>query len=1224
MKAINKDIVRELKKSRLRFFYILAIIALGTAFFTGLKATAPSMKETAVQYFQDSRLADLHVQSGYGFKQSDIDALKQEKGAADAAGSYSMDVVTKSGEHKFVTRIMSYQGTDGMNIPELLEGRMPENENECLLEKPVKNHTTVEIGGQIEVTDESQTEDTLSHLTTRTFTVVGYVRDPLYISIERGSTNVGKGTLDNYIIVLESSFNYERYTDAWILSDATVSGVSPFSDEYDTDMDTLKAETEATGDRLNQEQYADIKKEADQKISDSEKELADAQEEFDTGIADGQAQLDDAQEQLDAAAVEIADAQSSYDSGKQKLDDSEAQYAQGLSTLQDSQSQLDASLSQLEDAESQYQAGKDKLDASEDQYAQGLAEYQSQAAAAEEKLQQARDGISQLDDGIAQAQSGIDQLNEQKQQIEDGITQLEDGISQIESGIAQLTAEIDKCQADIDEVEAALAADPGSQELQDQLETLKTQKSSLETQKQESEDQKQALEGQLAQAQAQADQVLPVIEENIATTQSTIDSLTAQRDSLQQQLDAGEAELAAGQEKLDQSRAQLDAGWAELNASREQLDSARAQYNDGKAQLDAGWAELASSRSQLDAGWAELQSGKEQLDSAVSQYQQSVDELEQGKAELADQKAEGQIKLDDAQKQIDDAKKQVSDLTVAKFYVYTRDDSAGYSGYGEDATRIGNVANVFPLFFLLVAMLVAFSTMTRMVEEERSEIGCLMALGYSRMQILKKYIVYAGLAAIIGGIGGTVFGISFFPEVIFYAYGLLYSMPSLVTVIPWDAVLGSMAVALACTVGAAAAIALYEMHAVPAELMLPKAPKPGKRVFLERITPLWNRLNFITKISSRNILRYKARFFMTVLGIAGCTALILAGFGLHDSIFSIIPSQFSNIQKFDDTVVFKDETDAAGKQDILSYMKNDDRVSGVLLASQHQMNARTSDTRTSVQTYLVVPENPDKLTDFVSLHPRKDDNNILPLESEGAVINEKTSTTLGIGIGDEITVYDDDSSFTVPVTGIMENYLQNYVYMSPQAYKAATGKDVQFNLAYMNLTPDGLNDENTLLEKLTGREEILTVTPTENLVNASNDSLSSLNLIVVVMVVSAGALAFIVLYNLTNINISERIREIATLKVLGFYPKETDRYIFRENVALSIIGMLLGLVLGVMLLNFIILTVETDIVMFGRDIFWQSYIYACALTILFTYIVNYSMVPVINRVDMVEALKSNE
>ena len=1153
-----------MKKSHLRFIYITAIIALGIAFFTGLKATAPSMEETARVYFEETKLADLHLQSDYGFKDSDLTELANVDGAYAASGSYSMDVVTQAGEKKYVTKIMSYPEEGGMNYPELLEGRLPENDSECLIEAPQTNHTGPGIGDTVEVTDESQTADTLSHLKNRTYTVVGVVRDPQYISIERGSTNVGKGTLDNYIIVDASAFDYERYTDAWIVSDATNDGVSPFSTEYDDAVAALQDKVHETGDRIVRDEYDDIRVEANQKIADSEKELADAQEEFDTQIADAQAQIDEGQAQLDDSAAQIAEAEQEYADGKAQLESGEAEYQSGYDTLEQSEAQYEAGRAELDSSQSQLDQKETELADGQTQYEAGLAQYNEQAA----QLDPLKDGIAQLDDGIAQADAGIAQLTE-------GI----DGLEQLITGLEQ-------------QIAALPEDDPQLAGLQTQLAQAQAQKTALEEQK--------------TQAQTQRD------------------TLAAQRDSLQQQLDEAEALLAPAKQQLEETKAQLDAGREAIEQGKAELEAGYAQLADSRAQLDAGWQTLNDSRAQLDAGWQTLADSRAQLDDGIAQYEEGVAELEDARNELETSRRDGQTQLDDAQQKIDDAKKQVADLTAGKFYVSNRDDNPGYSGYGEDAVRINNVGNVFPMFFLLVAALVAFTTTTRMVEEQRAEIGTLSALGYSRAQILRKYIVYAGLAAGIGSLIGAVFGIWFFPLVIFAAYGLLYSMPALITVIPWGAVALGVGVAFLCTIGAAAAIALYEMRATPAELMQPKAPRPGKRVFLEKIPMLWNRLGFITKISSRNILRYKARFFMTVLGIAGCTALILAGFGLHDSIFSIIPNQFNNIQVFDETIVFKNETDLAQKQDILSYISSLDGVKGVMAASQNQMSVEGTDGGASLDTYVVVPSDPSKLTQFVSLHPRGQTDEILSLESEGAVINEKVATDLGIGIGDTVRVYDSDESFNVTVTGIMENYLQNYVYMSPEVYTAATGKAPMYNIAYVDLTESGLANEDTLLEKLTDREEIVTVMSTDTTVNASNESLSSLNLIVVVMVVSAGILAFIVLYNLTNINISERVREIATLKVLGFYPKETNRYIFRENLVLAVIGMIIGLFLGQLLFNFIILTVETDIVMFGRTIYWQSYIYSCLLTIGFTFIVNWSMIPVINRVDMVEALKSNE
>lgn len=1165
MKAIDKSLLRSIRKSKMRFFYIMAIVALGASFFIGLKGVGPSIRKTAQEYFDERELADAHLVSEYAFTEDDLKRLSEVDGVSRVEGAYSMDVVTQSGGASYVTKIYSWSGEEALNNPLLKEGRMPQRSDECVVQYQDAENSSVKIGDKIAVTDQSQSADILKNLKPKNFEVVGFVYDPLYLTHGRGSTNIGKGTIDNYMIVPDSAFTYERYTDAWILSTDTKDGISPFSGTYRNDMEKIMQGLSDQEDENVEIQFTKIIDAANDQIREGEDELEDGKKTYEAQIAQAQSQLDEAREELDAARVKLDDASRELEEGQAELDT-------GRTSLAAGQAELDAGRTELEENQEKAQASKTQLD----------------------------EGESQLEEGQRTLDEKRAELEKQKQALATQKRALEEGLSQIEAGLSSISAAkapVVQMESELKNLEEALLRDPDN-------ETLLKTKASLEAALSATQESPQY------QAALSQEKALLAKKEQAEAGLQTIGEA-------ENQISQGEDEMARAQSQIDQNRRALQSGRAQLQAGEAQLQEGFAQLQSGQAQLDASADALNQAQSALQEGRASYLSGEREYEEGLSQYQSGLDELEA-------QKEKAQEEFDEAEKKLSEARAEVDKLTAAEFYTYDRTDNIGYSDFNENAERIDRIANIFPVFFMMVAMLVAFSTMTRMVEEERTEIGTLMALGYTRQRILLKYALYAGLAALIGWVIGAVFGATFFPWFIYNAYVIMYSMPDVSIAVDWSSVVISFITSLLCTVGAAVMVALYEMRQSPAELMRPKAPKPGKRVFLERIPWFWNRLSFIAKVSARNVLRYKARFFMTVLGIAGCTALLLTGFGLHDAIFTIIPNQFEKIQFYDDLVIFDQGRSEAEQQPAFDVIRDDARVENAELVSQEQMSVYKEKGEKSLSVYIVSPSDTEKLKDFIHFSDRTDKAREVKLEEGSAVITERMSKLLGAKKGDTVTIDDGKAQYQVKVGDVTENYLENYLYITPSTYQQVTGKAPLYNTAYVNLTAEGKKNEAALAEDLIKHDQILTVQNMQESVDSANSSMQSLNAIVVVIVLFSGILAFIVLFNLTTINISERIREIATLKVLGFQEKETKYYVFRENIILSSIGMVIGLFLGLILLNFILVTVETDIMMFGRQVFWQSYVYACGMTILFTLIVNWAMGPTINRIDMVEALKSIE
>ena len=1143
MKALQKDTFREIKKSINRFLSIVAIIALGICFFVGVKTTGPSMKYTVSEYYQNQQLMDMRLVSTYGFLPADVDAIKNTPGVATVMPSYSADVIIERGDKRPVIKLMAFQSDQTLNQPVLVAGRQPENEGEILLEQPqedkgmgVSSHI-YQLGETIKFFPEVGDKALSESIKRDNFTIVGFVRSPQFVSIERGSTAVGRGEVDYYGFIPAENFAFERFTEVYLLSQASADGINPFSAEYEETIAILEKKFEGLGLQQLEINHTDILAKAQAELDKGRVKYNDGVTQFNEGIAQGEASLADARNQLV---------------------DGEAALSAGWDEYNTTIAQTQA---QLADAQNQIRQGETDL-------INGASTLKQELAKGEAQLETLRQGIAELRGGIAQ--------------MEAQLAALENQIVQGESTLANLTAMKAGVEAQIQSL------DPAAPDYQAQLAALELQLAELNSQLAE-------VEAGLVQAYAGKDQVQQGIDE-IYAFQAQLAGMKTQLTELEATLPQAEAALA--QAAIDGEN-KLSAGWATLAASKNQLNAGIAAFESGR---EEGLNTLIASQNQLDAGWVELRDGE---------------------AQLAQKRAEGEAELANAANELAKAEAKINDLEFGKWYLFNRNDNPGYTSYGEDAQRIDNISGVFPLIFLLVAALVSFTTMTRMVEEQRTQIGTLKALGYRHAQIGSKFFVYALLAGSIGSVIGLIVGINTLPHLIAGAYGLLYQVPDLIIAPPWLPIIISCLIAIFCTVAAALIVTHYELKEHPSELMRPKAPKIGKRIFLESMPFIWKRLGFIEKVTARNLLRYKGRFFMTVIGIAGCTALILAGFGLQDAIFSMIPRQFENITVFDGYMALKNEGTLAEKADFKKILDNDTRFSENILAHQSKMTIEKAGTASGKAAYLFVPEVAAKIDHFIHLQDRKS-GEAINLEAAGAVLSEKVANSLGLKVGDTIRIYNDDESHEVVLGAITENYLENYLYLSPTVYEEAFGKPLTVNMAYVNIPDTSTDLENAIANEWLAREGVVAVNFTGNIVKSSSDSLSSLSIVVVVMLVSAGALAAVVLYNLTNINISERVREIATIRVLGFYDMEVYKYIFRENIVLSVIGIVVGLFLGVLLDGFIITTVETDIAMFAREIEPTSFVYSVVFTLAFTFIVNILMTPIIKRISMVESLKSIE
>ena len=1101
MKPTSKDFYMEIRKSPGRFLSILFIVALGVAFFSGIRASEPDMRLTGDTYFDESNLMDIKALSTYGVTQDDVDAILKIDGVEHAEGAYSADFMQVVDKKQKVLHVISLQ--DEMNQVKLSDGRMPQKAGECLADQDAG----YKVGDTIKL--RSGTSDEVKDtLTTDTLKVVGLCSSPMYISYGRGSATIGTGTISAFVMVPEETFDMDVYTEVYVQVKGAKNEVA-FTDGYDKKVEKVLDQIEDITD-----ERAEIRKQ--ELVNEAQEKIDEAREELEQGRADAASELAD-------AAAKIADAEEQLTSGKAQITSGKKQIASAKNTLSKKESEL-------EQAQNQYNAGLAQLQEGEAQYEAGLAQYEAAKPEAEAKIQ-----------------SGREEIEKKKQELVEAPAQLEQ-LKQMVAGLEQKqTAGI------ITEEEEA---------------TLKKLKENQ----------------------------IPQLEYFIANGEQLIASGEAELDAAQKQLDDTAATLA-------QTKSELDAAKASLNGVPQQLAS-------GKAQIQSGWAEIRKQEKKLEEGAAEIAENEAKVAEAKIEYAN-------GEEEAAQKIAEGEQKIADAEAKVQDIEKPT-------WYVYDRDTLTEYSGYGENAERLGAIGRVFPVLFFLVAALISLTSMTRMVEEQRTAIGTMKALGYSKMSIAKKYLGYALIATAGGSVLGVLIGEKILPYIIVYAYGILYQHITHI-LIPYQWIYAWMAAAAAivCTMAATFFACYKELVAQPAVLMRPPAPKNGQRVFLERIKFIWKYLSFTWKSCIRNLTRYKKRFFMTVFGIGGCMGLMLVGYGIKDSCYEIAELQFRDIQMYDGSVYLKEDISDETRQNLLDYMKDDSDISHYMQTSMK--NVTLVNGKNKRDTYQVVFSEPKDVKDYFDFHDRKSKEEYT-LDDEGVIISEKTGKLLNAKAGDTIEIKDEENgNKKVKIAHICENYMGHYIFFTPSYYEKVYGENSEYNsIFFAGQKGDTQEDYNKIGEDILTQDGALSVSYMRDIEKQLDDMLKSLNLVIVVLIISAGMLAFVVLYNLNTVNITERQRELATLKVLGFYDLEVAEHVYRENVLLTFIGAAVGVVLGKFLHAFIIDTVEVDTAMFGRNINFSSYMYSLLFTILFSLIVNGIMYFKLKKIDMVESLKSIE
>ena len=1080
MPSYLKDIFREIKISLGRFLSILCIVAIGVAFFAGIKASAPDMKNSADTYFDKYNVQDIQIYSTLGLTKKDVNAIKKIKGVKSVQPTFAIDTLSQIDSTQMVIKVLSYEIDQKMNKIRVVEGRMPKRENECLVEASSatnKLYGTFHIGDTIKL--KSGTDEALSKTLKNTkYKIVGTCYNPNYLSYEKGSSNIGSGTVNSFIYIQNSNVIKDYYTEV----DVCVKGAKEldcYSDEYfDVVNPVLKK----------------IKKIANKQIN---------------------ARIQSYQSDLDEKKREA----------KNKFTDVE-------NTLNDAQNKINSGLAEIQSNELKLQNSKNQIDQGWNEYYQNI---------------KVLDNIPTLQSAIAQIEKGEQELPEllsQKEQVLEGIKQINIKIEELNTNLVQIQNKIN--------------------EIDNQLNLIK----------------------------------------DIPGYEDKVKECTEAKDYLIGELQKVEYGIHTCNEELNNLNSNLSAIQSGIDQIQEGIDK--------KTELQSQLNQLLNAQSELNNAYSTLTNGQVQYENGLSQIQNAKNELNQNIEKLTLSKAEFNIQKQDTLKELNDAQLEIDKMN-GEWIVLDRDSHYSYRDYGACADRMDGIAKVFPVFFFLVAALVCMTTMTRMVDEQRNEMGTLKALGYSKMQIAAKYIIYALFASILGSILGCSIGMYLFPTVIFNAWNTLYNIDKIQFLFQPGLILLASGSVTGITLLATLYSIYSELIEMPSQLMRPKAAKAGKKILLEKIPFIWKRLSFLQKVTARNIFRYKKRFFMTIIGIAGCSALLVAGFGINDSISDIVNQQYNVIYHYDATI-------SAKSSKITPQIKSLKGIKDVY--EEDHLAVTTKIDNKDISTTVHIISNDDKFKDFCTLF---NGNKEFDLDDSSVLISQKMATKLNKKAGDTIKFKDSNEKIIkARIKGVFTNYVGHHIYASKTLYKSWNTQAKTSHIYLIKSKKTTKMFERNLGNKIMNIDGVQSVTFYSSLQKNFKDMISSISYIVVVLVISAACLAFVVLYNLSNVNISERKREIATIKVLGFTRKEVDAYINRETTLLTILGSLIGLGIGIGLHHLIMNLAEMDDIMFGRTINSISYVISFVMTIGFNAIINLCMHKKLNNIQMVESLKAVE
>lgn len=1178
-----KNTFRSIRKSFSRFVAILLIVATGLAFFAGIKAAGPDMLATAAQYYRANNLMDLRIQSDLGLT------------AADAEAVAALDGVEQVMPQKFVDALVRVNGAvesdiDGsqisarayginlkaladyaagvrdpsfINRPDLLEGRFPTAENECLVDaSALSTPDSYQIGNVITLEGDGTSIDLT--LSVSDFTIVGVIRSPYYVSFERGNSLVGSGKIGTFLYIPDSVILSDYYSELYV----TVSGArafEPYSDEYFDHVAKTAAVIQADAPARLGVRAAQLNATLPDQVREAQSLLTQLVTESQTAFADAEAQVMQLENLAANGDAILAAAQAEYN----------AKFSEQSTVLSSRQDDYAQKVQSYNELSVRVTTAKNEWNIKNNAYQASLAEYT-------EKSNEWQVANNEITNG--------------------------------EQTVARLRDMLTRTQGVFDSLQATQGAALNQDDIQNIVGVLEAVNPDLYN----------AIRSLTAQGMA-------------------VDAMAL----IKPQIEEYEKQLNEEDEKLAGYRAEADAAEAELKQANEELTKSKAELDAAKTALDSYDAQLASAKSLLDSYQEQLQAGsytlsleqlraQQQLATLTSNVENADANLEKAKKELESAKQTVNEQIVKAQTVIDSGQELLGKISTAAWRVYDRNDTPGYAGLGEAAENVNHIANIFPVFFIVVAAMVSLTTITRMVEDERLQLGTFKSLGFTDRQIRMKYVIYALTASLLGSVLGVVVGIYAFPYAIYAAYGIMYELPPLMIGVPWGTIAIGFVVFAVLSVLLAQYVCRKELGVVPAVLMRAKAPKAGKRVLLEKIKPIWSKLSFISKVTVRNTFRAPKRCIMTVVGIAGCTALLLASLGMYNSVSAIMTEQYgeNGISQYDMQIVF-DEPQTPAQSSVLNSIARDARVDSVMLTAMTSLTGGSSRTDETLDVYVLVPENAETFRTMVDLRRTDDGTGDVSLDSSGVIVTEQFADITHTAVGESVTLTTAEGQVvSAPVSAIVENYTFNYAYMTDAVYQSLFGAAPEYRYALGRLSETALSEEETgtdvasvkalLAADLMDKVGVTAVAYTTDTIETFEEVVRAMSIVVGLLIAAAALLETVVLYNLANVNIQERIREIATLKVVGFYDKEVSSYIYRENIILTLFGAAAGLGLGVLLHRLMVHFIVIDTVTYGKTIAPLSYIIALIATILFSLLVNLMMYRKLQKVSMVESFKSNE
>lgn len=1251
-KTYIKIILDEIRSSFGRFAAIFSIVALSIGFLCGLLATTPDMTATADMYYDESNAADINIKATMGLTENDFKAVHDMDKIKEIMPAYVTDVLLNSDNNEVLNAKMFglplLNNTRLINNLELTEGRMPKNKNECVVEKGWGSLTDVNLGTKLVISKDNEDYENISDTyNVLEYTVVGIVENPYYFSIESERSTIGNGTSNALVYVDENCYALDVYTDFFIKVEGA-ENFTAFTDEYENYVEEVAEKLEELEKSQSVIRLSDIKKEAYEELDDAKKDYEEAKNEAENELNDAAVKIEDGKKELADAAIELNDGKKEITEAKETLRketlDAQKEIADGYKDLEEAKIELD-------DGELKYHDGIQDITEGQKEYDDGLKEFLE----AEEELKDAQkkfdegeqeylDGVKELEDGKKELARGSRRLSSARTQLLEAEAQYTQGKTELEAQEAQFNAltnqviialatspsAINLSSADdlfnglendstgmlnyaVTQILSGIKAAVGDPNLPDNADAFLFIKNSIDGSKIQLDAAAMQIKDGWAQYESGRSKINKAKKE-ISEAEQKLEDAEKEIDENRQKLEDGWAELEEGRLELAEAKTELDDGYIELEDARKKLDDGWTKYNDGLKELAEAEVTLINETAKAEK---EIQEGEVDLADGQKKYEKGLTELQENEQKYLDAKAEAEEELNDAAEKLKDAEKEIAKLENPQWYVLDRNSNVSYASFSANAGKVADVAKVFPIFFFLIAALVTLTTMTRMVEEERTQIGTLKALGYRKTTIVSKYLIYSVLASSLGSIAGILIGFRAFPSIIWNAYRTMYKLPDLTNQFLLQYALPESFLIILLTVAVTLYVSMSSLKEKPSTLMLPRAPKAGKRIFLENIDFIWSRMKFTHKSTARNIMRYKRHLFMTVIGIAGCSGLILTGFGLLDSIGSIANTQFTEIFKYNLNIELEDEKDY---DSVLNNFLNDNNK----VNSYSEIFTETGyvlDGRERISTSLKVAKDSNTLTKVLNLRDRITGKEIL-FDDSSVVMTEKLAETIRINVGDKFILENGEGlKKELVLTGITENYVGCYLYMNESDYEEAFYENIKYNTILVNAFYKNGTQEQYINELLKS-DSVINVEPVTQVKKSFDNLLSTIEYIVVVIIIASGALAVIVLYNLTNININERRKELSTLKVLGYHNEEVAAYVFRETTILSIIGTFAGLPMGVLLHSFVVETVEAVNLMLGRTISLKSFVYSAVITLLFSLLVNLVLFRKLKKIEMVESMKA--